>query len=192
MSITMRLSLGMAIFAALFLASTGYVARSVFVTEINEIVEDSLAGAAQRMMPLVQGAVANYEEHHSDEHDSGESHDVLEVEDDFALFLDTGEGFLAFQVTGPDGAVILRSKDARGITFPPNPRAGFVETPDVLAYTEVDAQTGLVLTLIVPAMHRGEAVAEATRALAWPLTFLVPLMILGIFILVRLSLAPLG
>lgn len=180
MSMTRSLILGLAIMlAAVWLGATGIV-RTVFVHEIDEVIGDTLAKSAYRLMPLMIDTLHPTEE-------SGGTYEAHESLEHMGFGL---KGFLAFRVYGPDFKSLLESQDAGQFTFPDPHRPGLIETDRQLGYTLGDRQSGLTLTVIEPAGHRAQAIREATTALILPLALMIPLMGLGVWWLTRRAVGP--
>ena len=189
MSITLRMILALSLLMAVFWGATAYLTRSVFIDEIDEIVTDNMETSAQRLMPLVLKVVQS-----PDESNENQGETTAQELPEFGAAIgqiaaDTG-GFLAFQVRNAAGQVVLRSGDTAAFDLPQAPKAGYVHWHDILAYTVVDTASGYALTVLEPGTHRSDAIAEATRALIWPLVYLVPLLALAVLLLSRYSLAP--
>lgn len=189
MSITLRLILGLSVMMVLFCAATAtataIVTRTVFVDEIDEIVTDGMATTARRLMPLILER-----EKLGAEDGRAEVHELRAFSDSFEADGEGASGFMAFEVRNPAGQVILWSSDAAAISLPQAPKPGYVHRRDILAYTVVDHDTSISLTILEPGEHRQEAISVAIQALLWPLAYLVPLMAIAILILTRFALAP--
>ncbi len=186
MSMTRSLILGLTLaLAVVWLAATGIV-RTVFVHEIDEIIGDTLAKSAYRIMPLVIHAVSTQDKGDSEESDDG----PVELDDDL-VHLNFGlDGFLAFQVSAPDGRVMLQSHDAALYAFPDMHRPGLNHSGDLISFTLADRPSGLTLTVIEPEGHRAEAIREATMAMLLPLALMIPLMAGAVLWLARRAVGP--
>ena len=189
MSITLRLILALSLLMAVFWTATAFLTRNVFVDEIDEIVTENMATSAQHLMPLVLKVLKSKTE-------SGETgaetavQELPEFGNEAGQLAVTSGGYLAFEVRNGLGQVVLRSGDVADFGLPQAPKPGYVHWRDVLAFTLVDPSSGFALTVLEPSVHRSDAINEATKALAWPLLYLVPLLALAILILSRFSLAP--
>ncbi|MEO8241940.1 MAG: HAMP domain-containing sensor histidine kinase [bacterium] len=185
MSIALRLMLSLSVLMALFWGTTAALTRNVFVSEIDEIVTDNMAATARRLMPLVLESLA---EHGGSE--AGEDGAVHELHDFNEGYENDAQGFLAFAVYDAGGRLVMVTGDVDDLRPPVAPKPGYVQYQGTLAFTAVDRATGTSVTVLEPGKHRAEAIDEATRALLWPLAWLVPLMALAIWLLTRFSLAP--
>lgn len=189
MSIALRLILGLAVALAVFWGATAVVTRSVLVDEIDEIITENMATTARRLMPLVLESLDSAAEGARDSDDA--ARELPDFVDAFEADEDGPSGFLAFEVRDAQGKLVLKSPGAEGAALAAAPRPGFVLAHGVLAFTLVDRASGIGLTVLEPGEHRSEAIAEATRALIWPLAWLLPLMAIAVLVLIRFSLAPL-
>ena len=185
MSITLRLILGLSLLMVLFWGATAFVTRNVFIDEIDEVVTGDMAAAARRLMPLVLESLAAKQI--TSGADAGEVHELTEFDEGFQV---DAKGFLAFQVRDASGQVIIATGDADDLGPSQAPQPGYAHWHDKLTYTVIDHSSGVGLTLVEPDIHRADAIGEATKALMWPLAYLVPLMALAIWLLTRFSLAP--
>ncbi len=190
MSITLRLVLSLSALMALFWATTAVLTRNVFIDEIDEIITQNMAISARHLMPLVLQLGGSKPEAEDAEFESGEVTEFPQFGDDEGQPDSGVEGFLAFEVRNSAGQVVMRSEDAAAFGLQRAPKPGFVHWRDTLAFTLVDRDTGMSLTVLEPGEHRDEAIAEATHALLMPLLFLIPLIALAIWIIARISLAP--
>lgn len=185
MSITRRLVLSLGLFVAALWLATAAISRAVITHEIDEIYSESLSRTAVRFMPLVLHALADGSA--GVERIDG----ARELEEDLRSFAAGQKGFLAYEVRDRTGALVLRSYDARQYRFPTTLRPGYFQDDRLQTYTIVDARTGLAFTVGEPGAHRQEAVREALAALYLPLLLLIPLLILGVYLIARNGLAPL-
>ena len=189
MSITLRMILALSVLMAVFWAATAYLTLNVFVDEIDEIVTENMRTSAEHLMPLVLKVLTGKSE-------SGEAGSETAVQELPEFGNEVGQlavgsgGYLAFEVRDGTGQVVLRSGDAANFGLPQAPKPGYTHWHDTLAFTLVDGSTGFALTVLEPSGHRSEAIGDATRALLWPLAYLVPLLALAILILSRFALAP--
>lgn len=175
-SLQRRLGLGLAAgVSALWIVaavSAGLVVRH----EFDEAFDSALQETAQRLLPL---AVM----------------DILEREDELtsALVAPLGEHdeLLTYLVRDAAGNVLLRSHDADAAAFPATPVTGFHETAGHRLYGESAISGTIVIEVAEPLEHRQEATWEAVATLLVPLAVLIPLSIIGVWWLVRLTLRPL-
>ncbi len=156
------------------------VIASSFVTlhEVNEVFDSALQETAQRLVGL---AAHHFRE--GDEYDSN-----LSTPQTFGAH----EEYLIYQIRDPQGRVLLRSHDAPDKPFSVPLEPGFADAKGLRVYTETTADRRLFVQVAETDAHRYEAVYGTLLALLLPLTALLPLAALAIFLTVRRSVAPLG
>ncbi|WP_108659634.1 ATP-binding protein [Acuticoccus kandeliae] len=175
-SLARRLGLGLALgVACLWLVAT-LVAGIIVRHELDEAFDGALQETAQRLLPF---AVV----------------DIVEREEGLAEHLvsppSSHDAFLTYLVRDADGSLLLRSHDADPADFPARPMTGFRTTPTHRIYGDAAVGGTIVLEVAEPLEHRREAMFEAAAALLFPLVILVPLSLLGVWLLVRSALRPL-
>lgn len=172
-SLQSRLALALALtLAALWLVAvllTGGVLRH----ELDESLDASLAQTARRLMPLALREAAR---------DGAEG----------ALRLPDGSrgDYLAWVLRDGAGRVRLVSDGADPAALPRLARPGFGRTGRH-RLVQVEGRDGFALTLGEPVAHRAEATRETMLSLALPVAVLVPLSLLAVWLMVRLSMRPL-
>ena len=180
-SLQRHLSLGLAIgVTGLWLLATvgaGLIIRH----EIDEVFDSALREVAQRVLPLAYIEVLD--------------RDTAVPPDDVPAqriaSVSAHEEYITYIVRDAKGRVLLQSHDADPATFPKDLTPGFHDSPHLRLYTESAIQGTLFVTAAERPSHRSKAVVEAVGMLVWPLAALLPLSLLGIWALVRLSLRPL-
>lgn len=198
MSITARLILSLSLLITVFWLSAAMIARSVFVEEVDEMLEDTLQGAGSRLLHAAThdrrpdaGAGASLEQDrdrdHDDDHDSEESDDRF---DDWDMLSDGRSDYLAFEVRDGQDRLIMRSAGAGELLSERRERSGFYVTDDALLYSIADPASRYSVTVATARSHRDSAIAEATWALFLPMVALLALMAGTTFFLVRLFVAP--
>jgi two-component system OmpR family sensor kinase len=183
-SIAYRLIVGITLIIVILWLSAAMIARGVFTEEIDELLSDSLQGAAERILPLAA--------HTLDESFKTRSSGNFEELDDLSLLLGHSADYLAFELRDKDGKPLLRSKGAGPLMEETRERAGFYETEDAFFYTRTDPASHLSITIATSTVHRDEAVSETTWALVWPMLALLAVMGAATLVLVRSLLAPIG
>ena len=178
-SLQRRLSLGLAIgVTGLWLVATvgaGLILRH----EIDEVFDSALQEVAQRVLPLAYIEVLD--------RDTGAPDDVPAQR---IASVTPHEEYITYIVRDAKGRVLLQSHDADPAAFPNDLTPGFHDSPQLRLYTESAVQGTLFVTAAERPSHRSKAVVEAVGMLVWPLAALLPLSLLGIWALVRLSLRP--
>ena len=171
-----RLALSVGIGVAALWVITALITATIIRHEINEVFDSALEETGQRILPL---AIKEF----------------LEREDDGTEQLITTlrehDEFLTYVVRDASGRVLLRSHDADLDDFPPIKNTGFMETSTHRIYYDAALGGDFSIAIAEPLDHRSEVSRETFLALGFPLLFLLPLMLAGIWILVSLMLRPL-
>lgn len=174
-----RLTIALAIAVTiLWLAGTG-AAGLILRTEIDEVFDSALQEVAQRVLPLAYIELLNRD------NDPSEDSRALRVPS-----VGPHKEYITYVVRDRDGRVLLHSHDADLSTFPDELRPGFADSPYGRVYTEPGVRNTLFVTTAELQGHRQSALIEAVRMLVWPLAALIPISILGLWILVGYSLRP--
>jgi two-component system OmpR family sensor kinase len=171
-SLQWRLSISLVLgITLLWMLASAITARNMR-HEMDEVFDSALEETAQRILPLAVLDIINREE-------VGLSQRVaaLRPHDEYFTYL----------VRDAQGRVLLRSHDAMDVVFPPFERAGFSDTATHRLYFDSALQDTITIAVAEPLTHRQTIAKEALTGLAYPLFFLVPLSLLGIWALVRFS-----
>jgi two-component system OmpR family sensor kinase len=88
------------------------------------------------------------------------------------------------------GKVLLRSHSADLAVFPPFSGMGFADTPTHRLYSDAALQGNLTIMIAEPLSHRRISAGRALLALALPLAIIIPLGLIGIWAIVRVSMTP--
>ena len=101
------------------------------------------------------------------------------------------EEYFTFLVRNAAGQVLLRSNTADPALFPDYDGAGFRQT-DTHRFYNVDALQGSIsITVAEPLTHRASVAREIQTGLGLPLLFVIPITLLAIFIVLKVTLLPL-
>jgi len=174
-SLQWRLSLGLGLgIGLLWVSAIGVTAQNLF-HEMNEVFDSALEETAQRILPLAVIDVINREE-------EGITQRVEAVR--------PHDEYLTYLVRDAKGNVLLRSHEADENMFPSFSGVGFVDTPTHRIYFDAALQGSVNIAVAEPTAHRREAATEVLVGLALPLALVLPLSLLGIWLLVRTSMAP--
>lgn len=148
---------------------SGFVVRH----ELDEAFDNAMQETAQRILPLAVMDVLNRE-------DIGTLQRVAS--------LDTRQGGFSYLVRDNHGNVLLQSAGADTTVFGPQPTQGFTTTPTHRLYGASALRDTLFLQIAEPLAHRRKAAVDAAISLLYPLLFLIPLSLLGIWLIVCFSL----
>ncbi|MCC6869415.1 MAG: sensor histidine kinase N-terminal domain-containing protein, partial [Burkholderiales bacterium] len=161
--------------ALLWIAAAAVTARQLR-QEMNAVFDRALEETAQRLLPLAVLDVLGREEG-----DTAQRVSTLRRHDELFTYV----------VRDAAGAVLLRSHNADDAAFPPYAGVGFVDTPTQRIYFDAAVQGTVTIAVAEPLAHRREVANRTLAALAWPLVVLVPLSLVGVWLVVRRSTAPL-
>jgi len=141
--------------------------------EMNEVFDSALEETAQRILPLAVTDILNRE--------NG-------VGNQRAPALKDHDEYLTYLVRDEQGNILLQSHDANPEVFSTTPREGFSNTSTHRLYGASAVSNTIYLEVAEPLAHRRKSALEAGLALLMPLVFLIPVSLLGIWWIVRLSL----
>jgi two-component system OmpR family sensor kinase len=163
------LTLGVTLLWLVGVIASGVVARH----EMNEVFDSALEETAQRILPLAVTDILNREGDPSLER---------------ALALKEHDEYLTYLVRDKSGKLLLQSHDADPEIFGANPREGFSDTLTHRIYGESAISGTLYIEVAEPLDHRREAVLDTSLALLWPLIFLIPISLVGVWWVIKRSL----
>jgi len=163
------LTLGVTLLWLLGVTASGLVAQH----EMNEVFDSALEETAQRILPLAVTDILNRE------NGSGNQR---------APALKDHDEYLTYLVRDEHGNLLLQSHDADPEVFGTTPREGFSNTSTHRLYGASAVSNTIYLEVAEPLAHRREAAMEAGLALLMPLIVLIPVSLLGIWWIVRISL----
>jgi len=177
-SITGRLILALTLGTAAFWLVAAIGATYVFNEELNETFDLALRETTQRLLPLAIDDVGL--------RDNDEPRAL-------AHSLTPTVEYLNYQIRDAAGHVLISTPET--YDAPPDlylgaPAHGFRTVGDYRTYSETDPSIGITLIVAETTGHRREAIDDSTRTLFWPLILLVPLSMVGIWLAVSRTLAP--
>lgn len=168
-SLGIGLTLGVTLLWLLGVTASGLVAQH----EMNEVFDSALEETAQRILPLAVTDILNRE--------NGTGNQTAPAMKDH-------DEYLTYLVRDPQGNLLLQSHDADSRVFGTLPREGFSNTSTHRIYGASAVSETIYIEVAEPLAHRREAALEAGLALLMPLVLLIPVSLLGIWWIVRLSL----
>jgi two-component system, OmpR family, sensor kinase len=174
-SLQARLSRSIALGVTLLWLAAAFVTVLSLRSEMDEVFDSALQELAQRVLPLAYQEVLNRDRPGNDNR---------------AAPVGEHEENLTYVVRDDQGTVLIRSHDADPEVFPATPQSGFQTTTDYRFFTVSAISDTLFVTAADPLAHRQHAIAQATRTMLWPLALLLPLSLLGVWLIVRLTLRP--
>ncbi|MDP1716454.1 MAG: histidine kinase dimerization/phospho-acceptor domain-containing protein, partial [Burkholderiales bacterium] len=164
------LTIGVTLLWLLGVIASGLVAQH----EMNEVFDSALEETAQRILPLAVTEILNREDS-----DTGNRR---------ALALKDHDEYLTYVVRDKLGNLLLLSHDADIEVFAEQPREGFSQTATHRIYGASAISETIFIDVAEPLTHRREAAMETVLALLLPLTVLIPLSLLIVWWIIRLSL----
>jgi two-component system OmpR family sensor kinase len=99
--------------------------------------------------------------------------------------------YFTYVVRDAKGQILLRSHKAESSVFPPFTGMGFADTLTHRIYTDAALQGTVTISVAEPLARRRAVAWQTLLGLALPLGLLVPVSLIGVWALVRLSMAPL-
>jgi len=170
--LSLVLGLGIAIVWSVATLSTSLTIN----TEMNRVFDAALQETAQRILPLAEQEIFDRE-------DEDEAFTLEEAA--------PSADVLTYVIRDARGQVRLRSQDIELDNFKPDTVDGYSNTATHRLYSETNRRGTLTIIIADPLLHRQEVTDEAFFALISPLAYLLPVSMLGIWLVVRLSFRPL-
>lgn len=167
----------LALTGAIIIFWLGAIGLSILVMrhELDEVFDSALQETAERLLALAADDM---------EPRQAEDGNIADPKGS------GGSEYLTYQVRLADGQIFLRSKDAPTAAFDAPLTAGFHDTETRRIYTAVSADGQLFLQAADRFSNRREAVRESAVTMLIPLALLVPVSILGIWLVVGRALRP--
>lgn len=172
-SLQARLSRSIALGVALLWLAATVSTVLALRHEMDEVFDSALQELAERMLPLVYQEVLNRDQPDNDNR---------------AAPVGEGGEHLTYLVRDAAGAVLIRSHDANPALYPAGLGNGFQSTETYRFYTVSAISGTLFVTIAEPLEHRQNAIWQGTMTLLWPLALLLPLSLIGVWLLVRRTL----
>jgi two-component system OmpR family sensor kinase len=172
-SLQRRLVLGLTLGMTLLWLVATVITRQVVQHELDEAFDSALQETAQRILPLAILEIYNRDDATGPQRIAP---------------LDTEQEYLSYLVRDAGGRILLQSRLAGPEIFKVPRREGFSTTSTHRLYSASALQATIFIDIAEPLAHRREAAWDATVAQLQPLLLLIPLSLLGSWLLVRLSL----
>ncbi|KQZ96261.1 histidine kinase [Mesorhizobium sp. Root157] len=176
-SLQWRLSLWLGLGMTLLWVATAALTVQKLRHEMDEVFDSALEETGQRLLPL---AVRDIIDRDSDDEPS-QSVATMREHDEYFTYV----------VRDVEGQVLLRSHKADLTVFPPFTGMGFTDTPTHRIYSDAALQGTVTISVAEPLARRRAVAWQTFLGLALPLGLLVPVSLIGVWALVRLSMAPL-
>jgi two-component system OmpR family sensor kinase len=172
--LSLWLGLGVALLWAVAAAATAHKLRH----EMNEVFDSALEETAQRILPLAVLDII------------GRDHDGDDDAEQRVATLRQHDEYFTYVVRDSEGKVLLRSHNADLAVFPSFAGMGFANTATHRIYFDAALRGTVTITVAEPLAHRRAVAEEVLLGLALPLGLVIPLSLLGVWVVVRLSMAP--
>lgn len=176
-SLQWRLSLWLGLGMTLLWVATAALTVQKLRHEMDEVFDSALEETGQRLLPL---AVRDIIDRDSDDEPSQSVATIREHDE-----------YFTYVVRDVEGQVLLRSHKADLTVFPPFTGMGFTDTPTHRIYSDAALQGTVTISVAEPLARRRAVAWQTLLGLALPLGLLVPVSLIGVWALVRLSMAPL-
>lgn len=178
-SLQWRLSLSLAAVVSILWLVAVLAAGVIVRNETDKVFDSALQEVAQRVLPLAYIELLNRDE-------GAGAHTTSQM----VPAVDPHAETITYIVRDAGGRVLMQSHDAVPEAFPADLRPGFHDGPGLRLYTESAIQGTVFVTMAEAVGHRQEAVLKAIAMLVWPLVALLPISILGVWLLVAWSMRP--
>jgi two-component system OmpR family sensor kinase len=176
-SLQWRLSLWLGLGITLLWTFAAVVTAQKLRHEMNEVFDSALEEIGQRLLPL---AVRDIVGRDSDD-DASQSVATMREHNEYFTYV----------VRDGEGRVLLRSHKADLSVFPPFTGMGFADTRTHRIYSDAALQGTITISIAEPLARRRAVAWDALLGLALPLGLIVPASLVGVWVVVRLSMAPL-
>ncbi|MHA6644494.1 ATP-binding protein [Mesorhizobium sp. A623] len=176
-SLQWRLSLWLGLGIAILWAVAAAVTSQKLHHDMDEVFDSALEETGQRLLPL---AVRDIIGRDSDD-DASQSVATMREHDEYFTYV----------VRDAEGQVLLRSHKADLSVFPPFTGMGFANTPTHRIYSDAALQGTITISVAEPLARRHTVAQEILLGLALPLGLLIPISLVGVWGIVRLSMMPL-
>ncbi len=189
-SIAWRLAIGLAAFTGLLWIGAAAITIHVTQEELFDAYDESMRQSALRLLPLalhnMREPVAPSDSKDDDDHDEDE-----EYEDQRVVGLEADEELYSYAVRDPTGRVVLATADAPAIATLRAAPDGFSTIDDWRLFSLFDRRSGHSIVVAEHDDNRKEALHAGIMATVLPLAALIPLIVIGIWVALRLALSPL-
>lgn len=165
------LGLAMTVLWAIAAVATAQILRH----ELNEAFDSALEETAQRILPVAALEILG--------------RDADDIEQRVATLRQHDEYF-TYVVRDAAGTVLMRSHSADLSVFPAYSGMGFASKGKYRFYSDSALQGSLTIMVAEPLAHRLSTAGHILLVLALPLAVVVPVGLIGVWLVVRLSMAP--
>jgi two-component system, OmpR family, sensor kinase len=175
-TLQVRLTLGIGLLLTLLWLGAATVTAIRLQHEMNEVFDAALQETAQRILPLAIVDIIDREEEG--------------ITQRLAAIRPHNERF-TYIIRDAEGRILVQSHAADPTVFPAYDGAGFRQTSKLRLYNEDALQGSVRLTIAEPLAHRRQAAWETLIGLGLPLLGVIPITLIAVGFVLRLSLSPL-
>ncbi len=172
-SLQKRLVVGLTMGITLLWLVATLVTGRLVQRELDEAFDSALQETAQRLLPLAILEIFNREE---------------TIAPQRIAPLNAQQAHFSYLVRDAGGKILLQSINATPDIFTARPKEGFTTTATHRLYSASALRTTIFIDIAEPLHYRRAAIWDAIIALLQPLLLLIPLSLLGVWLLVHLSL----
>ncbi|MGN6451159.1 MAG: sensor histidine kinase, partial [Brucella intermedia] len=176
-SLQWRISLWLGLGISLLWTIAALVTASQLSREMNVVFDSALEETAQRILPLAVLDITGRE----DDDETTQRMTTLRKHDEYFTYL----------VRNSTGEVLLQSHSADLSIFPPFTTMGFQNTLTHRIYFDAALQGAVNIAVAEPLSARRGVARQVLWRLALPLGLVIPLSLIGVWAIVRVSVLPL-
>lgn len=176
-SLQWRLSLWLGLGIAVLWAAAATVTVQKLRHEMDTVFDSALEETGQRLLPLAVRDIIG-----------------RDIDDDISQSVATmreHDEYFTYVVRSAEGEVLLRSHKADLSVFPPFSGMGFANTPTHRIYSDAAVQGTITISVAEPLARRDAMSQETLLGLALPLGLFIPISLVGVWVVVRVSMMPL-
>ena len=174
-SLQARLALAIGLVVTLLCIGAATLTSGILRHEMDEVFDSALQETAQRILPLAVLDIFNREEE-----GIAQSVATLREHDEHFTYL----------VRDSQGRILLMSHAADPVVFPPYTGMGFRQTATHRLYYDAAIGESITIAMAEPIADRKWIIREIQWGLSLPLLLIIPLSLVAIFLVVRLSFKP--
>ncbi|MBD8066578.1 two-component sensor histidine kinase [Devosia sp. PTR5] len=172
-SLTWQLALGLSLMTGLLWLGAAAISAAVMSHAINQAYDYALAQAANRILPLA-------------------IHDIREPDERGRVdAIEEDEGTFSYVIRNRAGGIILNDGALPEAILADVGAQGYADTAAGRAFAITDRRSGLGIVVLEGESERRDALGDGLLGLLGPLAALLPLVALGVWVALRLALAPL-